>query len=153
MSQEKKFLVNSMLGNLVTWLRILGYDTEYWKGDDKEMLEIAKKEGRIILTKDRGVARFAEKNGIPVLELMSSDVPEALATTAEAFGISLEFDRKRTRCPVCNTPLKSYGSRWLCDKCGKEYWIGSHWVDISKRLSEARRIFLERKSLGSNVLK
>ena len=142
-----------MLGSLVTWLRILGYDTEYWKGDDKEMVEVAKKEDRIILTKDKGVVRLAEKNGIPVLELMISNIPEALATTAEVFGISLEFNEKRTRCPVCNTPLKSCGSRWLCEKCGKEYWIGSHWVDISKKLSEARRIFLERKSLGDSTLK
>lgn len=135
-----------MLGSLVTWLRILGYDTEYWKGEDKEMLEVAKKENRIILTKDRDVVRFAEKNGIPVLNLTSTDVPEALATVAEVFGISLEFDEKRTRCPVCNAPLKICGSRWFCEGCGKEYWIGSHWVDISKKLSEARRIFSERKS-------
>jgi len=143
--QEKRFLVNSMLGSLVTWLRILGYDTEYWKGEDKEMIEVAKKEGRIILTKDKGVVKSAEKNGIPVLGLTDSDIPEALATVAETFEISLEFDGKRTRCPICNTPLKSYGSRWFCEGCGKEYWIGSHWVDISRKLSEARRIYLERK--------
>ncbi|MEM1531987.1 MAG: DUF5615 family PIN-like protein, partial [Nitrososphaerota archaeon] len=83
MIQEKRFLVNSMLGSLVTWLRILGYDTEYWKGEDKEMIEVAKKEGRIILTKDKGVVKSAEKNGIPVLGLTDSDIPEALATVAE----------------------------------------------------------------------
>ncbi len=135
-----------MLGSLVTWLRILGYDTKYWKGDDKEMIEIAKKEGRIILTKDKGVVRSAERGGIPVLNLSNSNIPEALAKIAETFEIDLEFDGNRTRCPICNTPLKSYDSRWLCGRCGKEYWIGSHWADISKKLSEARKIYLRSKS-------
>lgn len=134
-----------MLGSLVTWLRILGYDTEYWKGEDRKMVEVAKKDHRIILTKDREVVRFAEKNGIPVLDLTSPEIPEALATIAETFGISLEFDGRRTRCPLCNTPLKSDGSRWFCGGCGKEYWVGSHWADISRKLSEAKRILLERK--------
>lgn len=134
-----------MLGTLVTWLRILGYDTEYWKGEDKEMIEVAKKEGRIILTKDKGVVKSAEKNDVPVLNLKDLDIPEALATIAEAFGISLEFDKERTRCPICNAFLRDFGSRWVCERCGKEYWIGSHWVDISRKLTEARRIYLERK--------
>jgi len=143
LTREERFLVDSMLGSLVTWLRILGYDTEYWKGDDREMLEVARKEGRIILTNDREVVRFAEKNGMPVLGLTSPDVPEALAKIALTFGISLEFDGRRTRCPLCNAPLQSSGSRWYCGECGKEYWIGSHWIDISRKLSEAKRRLME----------
>lgn len=143
MERSKKFLLDSMLGNLVTWLRILGYDAIYWKGDDKDLIEIAKREGRIILTKDREVVRLAEKLSIPVYEVKSDDVSEILASIAKQFSISVEFDSECTRCPVCNTLLKRDGSYWCCEGCGKRYWIGSHWKGISKRLEDVKRLFYE----------
>lgn len=147
MGRDRKFVLDSMLGNLVTWLRILGYDTVYWDGEDRGLIEVARKEGRVVLTKDREVVRLSEKLSVPVYEVKSDDVSEALACLARSLGIEIEFDGSCTRCPICNTLLREGGSRWRCDGCGKEYWIGGHWKGISKRLDEVKRLFYSGSEL------
>ena len=58
-----KFLADGMLGKLSRWLRILGHDVKYSNAlEDRELLVIAKKERRILLTKDLELCqRFAAK--------------------------------------------------------------------------------------------
>jgi uncharacterized protein with PIN domain len=48
-----KFLADGMLGKLSRWLRMLGQDVIYSvEFDDSELLELAKREDRVLLTKD-----------------------------------------------------------------------------------------------------
>ena len=48
-----KFLADSMLGKLARWLRMLGHDVTYnVELDDNVLLEVAKKENRVLLTRD-----------------------------------------------------------------------------------------------------
>ena len=48
-----KFVVDGMLGKLARWLRMMGHDVEYSNSmDDSELLTIARKEQRILLTRD-----------------------------------------------------------------------------------------------------
>lgn len=48
-----KFLADGMLGKLTRWLRMLGQDVRYSvQFDDSELLVLAKKEERVLLTKD-----------------------------------------------------------------------------------------------------
>ena len=55
---EMKFIVNGMLGRLAKWLRILGYDTTYSPHlDDDQLVRQARAEGRLLLTRDTGLAR------------------------------------------------------------------------------------------------
>ncbi|MDD3726045.1 MAG: Mut7-C RNAse domain-containing protein, partial [Candidatus Ratteibacteria bacterium] len=52
-----KFIVDGMLGKAGRWLRLMGYDTLYFNTSRKvELLRTAKKEERIILTRDRKLA-------------------------------------------------------------------------------------------------
>ena len=138
---EEKFIVDAMLGNIVTWLRILGYDTVYWSGDDGELIKKALDENRIILTMDRELALNAIRNGLETFYISKNDSPEVLAELAKRYGIKLRFDRNRTRCPVCNTPLKLVNDKpreeWICSNCGKRYWRGSHWRNIMKTIKDA----------------
>ena len=50
-----KVLCDQMLGSLATWLRFLGIDTFYVKEQlsDDDLLQIARKEKRILITKDK----------------------------------------------------------------------------------------------------
>ncbi len=50
-----RFLVDSMLGKSVKWLRCLGVDTVMWEGarHPHELLSLAASEGRVVLTRDR----------------------------------------------------------------------------------------------------
>ena len=58
-----KFLVDSSLGRLSTWLRILGYDTVYWRGEaDRVFLRMAERQGRAVLTRRKDLlARHAPR--------------------------------------------------------------------------------------------
>ena len=56
-SERTRFVADAMLGSLARKLRVFGFDASYYRsGDDRGLLEIAKKEGRVILTSDRGLA-------------------------------------------------------------------------------------------------
>jgi hypothetical protein len=51
-----------MLGKLAKWLKILGFDALFFsKIEDDELLSIAKREGRILLTKDTGLIQNAQE--------------------------------------------------------------------------------------------
>ena len=51
-----KFLVDRMLGKLAKNLRTLGYDTVYYQGQDpRQLIEIARQQGRAILTRNTNV--------------------------------------------------------------------------------------------------
>lgn len=141
--RDHRFIVDAMLKNIISWLRILGYDTLYWTGDDRELIDLAEAEGRIILTMDRELAAMAARRGLRALLFHENDVPGILARMARELGISLQFSPNLTRCPVCNHPLSwEHGpgsEEWVCPGCGKRYWRGSHWRNISRTFEEARR--------------
>jgi len=141
---RRRFLIDAMLKNVASWLRILGYDAAYWSGDDRGVLRLASESGRTILTMDRGLAASALKRGLDVILVRENDVARILADLASRYGLSLDFDPASTRCPVCNHPLilRPEGGReeWVCGGCGKKYWRGSHWKNISRTLERARRL-------------
>lgn len=141
--RDKKFIVDAMLKNIVSWLRILGYDTTYWDGDDGELLKLAKQENRIILTMDRDLALSALRNGLEVALIMENESSEVLASLALRYGISLDFNPGQTRCPICNHVLillrRAGREEWLCSNCGKKYWKGSHWKNMVKVFEGAQK--------------
>jgi len=54
------FLIDGMLGSLNRWLRICGFDAKYIQNaPDEELLDMAKREGRALLTRDRLLYRKA----------------------------------------------------------------------------------------------
>jgi len=81
----------------------------------------------------------------------------------------LDVDPNMTRCTACNAALreaseqdvekiKSSGevpehlfndkkAMWVCEKCGKAYWQGSHWRNILKTAEEVKT----RKSLPNKT--
>ncbi|MCD6324158.1 MAG: Mut7-C RNAse domain-containing protein [Desulfurococcales archaeon] len=151
-----KFIVDSMLGDVARWLRMLGYDTLYSRRyEDWRVLQIAEKEGRTIITRDRGLFVKARKRGInAVLIYPEGRTERVLAKIAVKTGIKLVFDPSKTRCPYCNVRLErlsraealslvppkvaaAYDTFWRCPKCGRIYWKGSHWRTIDEVLKKA----------------
>src|SRR5208283_3454313 len=52
------FVADVMLGRLAKWLRILGFDTLYFRAiDDNELIKIACRQERVLLTRNTGIAR------------------------------------------------------------------------------------------------
>lgn len=73
-----KFIADMMLGRLARWLRLYGYDTRYGVEDDDEIISIAKKEGRIILTRDFELVKKARKLGIDAIYVESNSIEEQM---------------------------------------------------------------------------
>ncbi len=153
-----RFLADAMLGHIARWLRLLGYDTLYYKSiSDWKLLKIAKEEDRILLTRDLGLFRRARKYGIRALFIEDPSVEKVLALISIKYNIALEFNKENTLCPECNTQLKyttsiaevsarvdkeivlKYKEFWICPSCSKIYWQGTHWRTISAILEEARQ--------------
>lgn len=153
-----KFLVDGMLGRLAHWLRMLGQDVHYARDiSDTELLQLAKKEQRIILTSDVELYRRARYRGIECLLIKNTDRTKTLAMLSQRFGIPLEIDVSTSRCPKCNSPIepvpkeqikglipekswKMHNEFWRCKGCGQIYWTGSHWKKIKETLRKAKEI-------------
>ncbi|MCS7115561.1 MAG: Mut7-C RNAse domain-containing protein [Nitrososphaerota archaeon] len=152
-----KFIVDGMLGKLTRWLRMLGHNVKYSnKLDDLQLIEIAKKEHRILLTRDLELYQQATAKGVQALYMDGQTEAERLAKLAQKFKISLDVDMAKSRCPKCNARVKPvpkekvegkvekttfyhYNEFWECPKCGQIYWQGAHWTRIRETLKTAKR--------------
>ena len=152
-----KFITDGMLGKLTRWLRMLGHDVEYSRSDDdKKLIERAKSEGRILLTRDFKLYQQAMMHGVEAVLVEAATGVEKLADLAGRFNFKLEIDVTVSRCPKCNTKIKPvskdrvidrvpkttsthYNEFWECLGCGQIYWQGAHWKRIEKTLKEARK--------------
>jgi len=155
--KDLKFVTDGMLGKLTRWLRMLGQDVVYTGSmDDKELIQKAKKEQRILLTRDLELYQQAIGKGAEAFLVEGKTEAEKLANLAKRFGFKLEIDVKVSRCPKCNTRIKSvsktdvinkipkttssyYKEFWECPKCQQVYWRGAHWKRIEKTLIDARK--------------
>jgi uncharacterized protein with PIN domain len=123
--------------------------------DDRQLIETAKAEGRVLLTRDQELYQQAVKHGIEAFLVEGSTEAENLADLSKRFNIKLEIDVTVSRCPKCNARIKPvskekiagrvpkgtlarYEDFWECQKCGQIYWRGAHWVRINRVLRKAR---------------
>ena len=102
---ETRFITDRMLGTLTRYLRFMGYDTESANdlapGNSKEdtvLLERARKDGRILLTRDTELAR----RGCEIAVLMRGE--DVMDQLQQLTGLGLVVLRlKLSRCSLCNT--------------------------------------------------
>ncbi len=152
-----RFITNGMLGKLTRWLRMLGHNIKYSSSlDDKQLIKIAKKEHRILLTRDLNLYQQAMIQGTDAFLVEGSTEPEKLANLAKKFNLKLEIDVAASRCPKCNTRIKPisrekaigkvpkttssfYDKFWECPSCGQIYWQGAHWGRIRRTLEQAKQ--------------
>ncbi len=153
MAEEIRWIADEMVGKLARYLRFLGYDVVYARGmKDGEILEMARIEHRIILTRDELLATRGKSLGILVHSL---DIEGQLREVLRAHP-SLRREVQFTRCSLCNGPLvpadKSTPAPpkgvpldvWtttrevsVCTRCGHAYWEGTHTGEIRQSLTRA----------------
>jgi uncharacterized protein with PIN domain len=151
-----RFITDGMLGKLTRWLRMLGHDVTYFRSaDDEKLVEIAKCEKRVLLTRDHKLYQQAVARGLDAVLVEATDEAGKLADLAGRFGFMLEIDLSISRCPKCNARIESvskeevvdeipeatsmnYNDFWKCPACGQVYWRGAHWKRIEKTLEEAK---------------
>lgn len=143
-----RFIIDCMHGTLARKLRIYGFDTIYDSGaDDKELLEAARVEDRVLVTSDRSLHRSALKIGAKSILLTEKTDEERMGTLFNALRIIKSMNPEASRCPVCNGTLESIARQsvegkipegvlqrndefYICHSCGKVYWKGKHWLGI-----------------------
>ncbi|HKI89990.1 MAG TPA: Mut7-C RNAse domain-containing protein [Draconibacterium sp.] len=143
--RNTNFIVDVNLGKLARKLRLLGFDTLFRNDfEDAEIIRIAAKEKRIILTRDKGILKCSEvthgywlRNTEPSLQLEEVVERLQLRNSFKPF----------TRCTHCNHKLRSVGKKeiadrlpsdtlqyyaefWECEGCKNIYWEGSHFDSI-----------------------
>lgn len=147
-----KFVADQMLGKLVRWLRILGYDTRYDRHVmDPELARIARSEQRVLLTRD---TRLPEERCIDNCVVIESDnVTDQLRQVSRELDIRIEDAALFTRCAKCNQLLQPMPKEEVqdrvppyvyqtqekfvyCDRCDRIYWSGSHVDAMVERLKE-----------------
>ena len=144
---------------------MMGHDTKYsTELSDVELLAIAKKEDRMLLTRDLALYQRATAKGIEAYYVEGNTEPERLAELSARFSIELFIDLTRSRCPKCNTNLASvpkkdiagkvkqntliyYNEFWNCPHCGAVYWQGAHWTKIRSTLQEAKEKLGKKKEV------
>lgn len=149
-----RFMADRMLGKLARYLRLLGYDVVYpGECPDSRLLAGAREEGRVLLTRDRGICSSSgAAAGSPrVVEIRSSQPLEQLAQLVSEGWV---HGAHRPRCPLCNSRLDSlehFEARHLlppyilathltnlwCARCNLVLWEGSHWERFRDRVSNA----------------
>ncbi len=145
-----KFIADSMLGKLSKWLRIIGYDTLYFrKIEPKSIAKISNSEKRIILTRN---SHLSELQPYKLVYINSTNIDEQLKQIISEFKIDTK-SRLFSICTLCNTKVKkikkeevkdkvpSYifknnSSFYICQKCQKIYWQGSHYHNSIRKINE-----------------
>lgn len=152
--KSPQFVVDTMLGRLARWLRILGFDTWYFREiDDQQLLKLHAETGRVLLTRDTHLVRC---RGVGRHVLVASDHwEEQLREVLEALSLTVCEEGVLTRCIVCNRPLEklapeeAYGrvpdyvagsisAFHGCGSCGKVYWAGTHRKRMAEVVSRLR---------------
>jgi uncharacterized protein with PIN domain len=144
-----RFVLDVHLGRLARLLRLAGFDCLYDnRYDDRTLSRLSRQEGRILLTRDRGLLMRAEvTHGYCV---RSPHPTEQLSEVLARFDLGRRLS-PFSRCLVCNRFLEALPRRQArlrvpalvarryrrfraCPQCGRVYWRGSHWEHMRRHL-------------------
>jgi hypothetical protein len=148
------FVADRMLGKLAKELRMLGYDTVYYRGEDAYgLIRLAHEQGRVILTRNtKLLPRTPEERIVRITE----DRPSLQIRELIRKGyISLSDENLLSRCLLCNVLLDGipreeaegkvpdfifYQQKefYRCPQCLRIYWQGSHQENMKRRIGELR---------------
>jgi uncharacterized protein with PIN domain len=150
-----RFFCDAGLGGLARWLRGAGYEAAWEPGiDDDVLLKKAGESPATILTTDSMLMerRVIRNRVIPAYWLPPTlSIPEQLRLVFREFNLHVG----PRRCMTCGGQLLPANKealrdripprtfRWkdeyfVCAKCGKLFWHGTHWERIQKKLDELR---------------
>ncbi len=146
------------MGKLAKVLRLLGYDTVFFAGEnDTHMVNQALAEKRIILTRDTHIMeRHLVTTGRIKAVLIQSDAVEDQIQQVTSELDLLSNAQPFTLCLECNQPLearrqedvqgrvppyvwKTQNEYVECPRCHRLYWKGTHWEAMTKKLARLSR--------------
>lgn len=144
------FVVDCMLGKAAKWLKILGFDVLFFsKAEDDDLLAVARRDGRTLLTRDR--ALVARAKGVTCLLIESEVWEDQIRQVLGRFDL-FAAARPFSRCVECNAAIKPLSREnaanlvapfvleqgrdfALCPVCGRVFWQGTHYEDMESRVA------------------
>ncbi len=150
---EPRFIVDTNVGRLAKWLRLMGYDALFINPiDDKGLVDIALAEGRVLLTKDSQILkrRVATSGRLKALLIQGDEAEAQLRQVVETLKLDYQFS-PFSRCLECNKPLmprdreevknlvppyvfRNQTHYMQCPSCHRIYWRGTHWQRMKREL-------------------
>ncbi len=148
---KMRFALDSSLGKLAKWLRILGFDSVYVPGNPKETLLFYSSENRILLTRIRKIQ--VENPGHQLLLIRDNNPREQLRQVISDLKIVYSDIDPFSRCIRCNLPIQKIDKDQVksvipdyvyetqvhfrkCTGCHRIYWPGTHVDTTLKTISE-----------------
>jgi len=145
--RQTRFVLDTHLGKLAVYLRMLGFDTWY-RNDyrDEVLARISSGEGRILLTRDRGLLkRSLVTHGYWLRATKPRRQLVEVLRRFDLFGSTMPF----RRCLRCNGLLQPvpkevvigklgpktreyYHEFAICRVCERVYWKGSHYRRMAR---------------------
>lgn len=147
---EPRFIADSMLGKLATWLRIVGCDVEYFgRIPDGDLADRVEETGRILLTRDTLIVKRRKVRDRHFF-VRGDSWRDQLRQVVERFAID-PYARPFTRCVRCNEPLaplersraegrvppyvfETQPAFTACPSCGRIYWRATHRAGMEDHL-------------------
>ncbi len=158
--RQLKFVLDVHLGKLARLLRLLGCDALYRNDyDDEQIIDIAKQEHRIILTRDRGILKNSQvTHGYCVRSCKPMEQVQEVLQRFDLYTHLAPF----SRCLECNgivsavtkvsvsdqIPIRismAFDNFWQCMDCGRLYWRGSHYEKLRQKISDLMSDFQDLK--------
>jgi hypothetical protein len=147
------FVADGHLGKLVRDLRLVGIDVSYDPmAEDRQLVEIASRSNRALLTRDRRLLMHAAvQHGY---YLRSQNPLEQTIEVLQRFNLGSVLS-PFSRCLRCSALLEPaekenvigqlepltkiyYDEFRRCTGCAQVYWSGSHFTKLQKRLEQIR---------------
>jgi uncharacterized protein with PIN domain len=151
--KETKFIADAMLGKLSKWLRILGFDTLYYRNkEDNKLLELAMEENRQILTRKTSLKTRKDIKS-HLLFINENEPLKQLKEVIEHYKVTINPYNVFTLCLICNQKLEELPAVlakdrvpeyvanteknfYICPHCKKIFWRGTHYKNMLNRIKE-----------------
>ncbi len=147
--RRTRFIADNNIGNIVRYMRALGFDVYYDpKLIGRDLVDAARKDKRIILTKSRNLLKF--KGVTHGIFLRPGTTEQQIRSVVDYLDIRAEI-REFSRCLCCNGILEAIPKETIseripqktrafcheyayCSACDKIYWEGTHVNEMRKVL-------------------
>lgn len=149
--RNSKFILDVHLGTLAKYLRMLGFDSLFENNyNDKQIIDIAKKQKRIILSRDKALLKSSSvTHGYFVYATNPKEQIIEIINRLDLFKQA----KPLTRCLICNRKITTVKKETIlkklplateryfddffeCHHCKKIFWRGSHYQRMKSFVNE-----------------
>ncbi|MCU0511047.1 MAG: Mut7-C ubiquitin/RNAse domain-containing protein [Anaerolineae bacterium] len=146
-----RFILDTHLGRLAAYLRMMGFDTLYRNDyDDEELARVSDVEQRILLTRDIGLLKrsrvtwgYFVRHTTSLLSLQEIVQRYALAPLAAPFAFCMKCNGTLSsvaRADIAHRlkpeTLATFDTFHRCQSCGQIYWKGSHYEKMAQMIRQ-----------------